>query len=127
MNSKSLARLVVIAVALFLPALASAQEAAISGSITDSTGGVLPGVVIRAVHQATGNSFEAVTDGSGAFRMSVRVGLYEITAELSGFSTVSRRLELLVGQLVAVNLQLSPSSVEESVTVSAVAPLVDTS
>jgi hypothetical protein len=127
MKSRLSAPFIVVAVTLVLPVFANAQEATIGGTITDTTGGVLPGVVIRAVHQATGNSFEAVTDGSGAFRMPVRVGVYEITAELSGFSTVNRRLELLVGQQVAVNLQLSPSSVEESVTVSAVAPLVDTS
>jgi Carboxypeptidase regulatory-like domain/TonB dependent receptor len=127
MNSKSLARLVVIAAALFLPALASAQEAAISGTVSDTTGGVLPGVVIRAVHVATGNSFEAVTDGGGAFRIPVRVGVYEITAELSGFSTVTRRgLELLVGQQVSINLQLAPSTIQETVTVTGEAPLIET-
>src|SRR5262245_15203361 len=127
MNSKSLARLVVIAAALLLPALASAQEAAISGTVSDTTGGVLPGVVIRAVHVATGNSFEAVTDGGGAFRIPVRVGVYEITAELSGFSTVTRRgLELLVGQQVSINLQLSPSTIQENITVTAEAPLIET-
>ena len=48
-----------------LPVSVFAQEAAISGTVTDATGGVLPGVVVRAVNEANGNSFEAVTDSTG--------------------------------------------------------------
>src|SRR5918996_2238967 len=93
--SRSLLRLAIIASVLVLPLPAYAQEAVISGTVTDGTGGVLPGVVIRAVHEASGNSFEAVTDGNGVFRIPLRVGVYVVTAELSGFSTVTRRgLEL---------------------------------
>ena len=69
---------------------AAAQEATLSGTVTDSTGAVLPGVTVRAVHEATGNSFEAVTDERGGFRVAVRVGAYRLTAELSGFATVTR-------------------------------------
>jgi hypothetical protein len=75
---------------LLLPISASAQEAAISGTITDATGGVLPGVVVRAVNEATGNSFEAVTDSTGKYLMTVRIGGYRIAAELGGFATVER-------------------------------------
>lgn len=127
MRSRSFIRLVVVAAILLLPLAAYAQEAVISGSVTDGTGGVLPGVVVRALHQASGNSFEAVTDGTGTFRLPVRVGVYELTAELAGFTTVTRRgLELLVGQQVAVTLQLSVSTVQETVTVTAEAPLIET-
>ena len=127
MRQFSFRSLAMVALVLLIPIASFAQEAAISGTITDTTGGVLPGVVIRAVNAASGNSFEAVTDGSGTFRMPVRVGVYEITAELSGFSTVTRLgLELLVGQTVAVKLQLSPSTVQETVTVTGEAPLIET-
>jgi len=123
----SLRRLAVSAALILLPLHAFAQEAAIGGTVTDATGGVLPGVVIHAVHQATGNSFEAVTDERGAFRLPVRVGVYEITAELSGFTTVKRQgLELLAGQQLAVSLQMSPSTIQESVTVTGEAPLIET-
>ena len=68
-----------------------------------------------------------MTDGAGMFRMPVRVGRYEITAELSGFTTITRRgLELLVGQQVTMSLQLSPSTIQETVTVTAEAPLIET-
>src|SRR5689334_7023748 len=63
-----------LAILLFLPALAFAQEATVVGTVTDATGGVLPGVTVRAVHEATGNTFETITDERGNFRIPVRTG-----------------------------------------------------
>src|SRR5262245_28126991 len=83
---------------LALPLTAFAQEATLSGTVVDSTSSVLPGVTITAVHQATGNRFVVVTDGRGGFRLPVRIGEY-VTAELQGFTTVTRGgVQLLVGQ-----------------------------
>src|SRR5256885_12412152 len=48
---------------LAMPLIGYAQEAIVSGAITDSTGGVLPGVAVKAENEASGNTFEAVTDG----------------------------------------------------------------
>ena len=119
---------VVLAVALAWPAAGYAQEATIGGTITDSTGGVLPGVAIVAVHEATGNSFEAVTDERGMYRVPVRVGVFRITAQLAGFANVVRSgLEVLVGQQALVNVQMAPSSLQETVTVTGETPLVDVS
>ncbi len=112
---------------LALPALTFAQDATLSGTVTDTTGGVLPGVTVTAVNEASGNTFEAVTDARGVFEMPVRTGAYRLTAQLQGFASVTRSgLELLVGQEAVVNLQLSPSTVQESVTVTGEAPLVTT-
>ncbi|MSO30241.1 MAG: TonB-dependent receptor [Acidobacteria bacterium] len=111
---------------LAFPLSANAQEAVLTGTVTDSTGGVLPGVTITAVLDATGNRFEAVTDETGTYRIPVRVGLYTLSAELQGFTTVTRGgIQLLVGQTAGVNLQMSPSSVQETVTVTAEAPLLN--
>jgi hypothetical protein len=105
-----------------------AQEAAISGTITDATGGVLPGVVVRGINEANGNSFEAVTDSTGKYLLTVRIGGYRVAAELAGFATVERRgVQVQVGQQVALNLQMAPAALQESVTVTGEAPLVDTS
>ena len=68
---------------LALPGAARAQEATIAGTVKDSTAGVLPGVAVRAVHEATGTQFEGFTDERGAFRIPVRIGTYRITAELT--------------------------------------------
>jgi hypothetical protein len=109
-------------------AAASAQDAVVSGTVVDSSGGVLPGVVVRAIHEESGNSIETVTDGTGHFRLPVRIGSYRIAAELPGFAAFTRTgLDLLVGQQVTISIQLVPSSVQESITVTGEAPLVDTS
>ena len=123
-------RLLLVVAILVIPALAHAQEATLTGSVADSSGAVLPGVSVTAVMEATGNRFEAVTDDRGIYRIAVRVGVYQITAALQGFATVGRPgIQLLAGQTAAVNLQMAPSTVQETVTVTAEAPLlkVDTS
>src|SRR5262245_25251244 len=112
-----LKRCVVTLVALILalaPAIAAAQQqAGLSGTITDSTGAVLPGVTVVATHVETGNTFEAVTDSEGHYRILLRTGAYRLRAELSGFATVERTgLELLLGQQATVNLQLAPASLQ---------------
>ena len=111
---------------LMLPAAALAQEATIAGTVKDTTGGVLPGVAVRAVHEATGTQFEAFTDERGTFRIPVRIGVFRMTAELTGFATLQQMgLEVLVGQQVALNLVMMPSTISESVTVTGEAPLVN--
>ena len=52
----------VVGAVLILPVSGFAQEATLSGTVTDTTGGVLPGVTLTAVHEASGNTFEGVTD-----------------------------------------------------------------
>src|SRR3954468_18294175 len=127
MGSSLLRRLLAVSVILFVPAAGSAQEAALTGVVTDATTAVLPGVTIKAVHAASGNTFEAVTDQRGAYRIPVRVGVYKITATLSGFNTVTRDgVEILVGQTTTINLQMATGGVAESLTVTAQAPLIET-
>jgi len=80
---------------VFFPALAHAQtEAVITGVVTDSSGGVLPGVTVTAVHEATGNTFTSITDERGVFRMQARVGAYQILIELQGFQSVRAQATL---------------------------------
>jgi Carboxypeptidase regulatory-like domain/TonB dependent receptor-like, beta-barrel len=125
MTGRVVRRLLLVGATLSLPAAGYAQDAAISGTVTDATGGVLPGVTITATHEASGNSFVAVSDERGTFRVPVRTGTLRISAELSGFAVTVRTVELLLGQTAVVSLQLSPSTVQESVTVTGEAPLID--
>jgi hypothetical protein len=81
-------RFLMAAALLALPGLGYAQEATLTGTITDSTGGVLPGVTVTAVHEASGINFETVTDEQGVFRMPARIGSYRLTATLAGFGAV---------------------------------------
>jgi hypothetical protein len=120
-------RLLFALLALSVPVATYAQEATLNGTVTDSTGSVLPGVTVEAVHEAAGNTFTGVTDGRGAYQIPVRVGSYRITVQLPGFTTVTRNgVEVLVGQTAVINLQMSPSNLAETVTVTGEAPLVDT-
>jgi hypothetical protein len=120
--------LVVVISILALPAIGFAQEAVLTGTVADSTGAVLPGVTVTAVHAATGNTFVAVSDSRGIYRVPVRVGAYRVTAELSGFNAVMRDgVQLLVGQTATLNLQMALSGVTENVTVTGEAPLLNVS
>src|SRR5258705_11186106 len=115
------------AFAIFLlPLPGYAQEATVTGTVVDQTGGVLPGVTVTALHEATGNTFVAVTDERGIYRLPVRVGTYRVQMELPGFANVAERFEALVGQTLTLNAQMKPSTVQESVTVTGEAPLIQT-
>jgi hypothetical protein len=127
MDPRLTTRLILVAALMTFPLVAQAQEAVLSGTVTDATGAVMPGVTVRAVHEASGNSFEAVTDPRGTYRIPVRVGAFVITAQLSGFTTVTRRgVDVLVGQTVVIDLKLTLSGVAETITVTGEAPLVNT-
>jgi hypothetical protein len=113
---------------LVCPLPGFAQEAVLSGTVADSTGGVLPGVTVTAVHQATGNRFVTVTDERGTYRIPARVGAFELVAELSGFTTITRSgIQALVGQTLNVSFQMMPSALQETVTVTGEAPLISVS
>src|SRR3977135_2846735 len=103
-SRRIIGRMAVVGLLLLLPVAALAQEAVLSGTVSDTTGGVLPGVTVTATHTATGNTFLAVTDQRGGYRIPVRVGMYKVDAELAGFGTVTRQTDLLVGQTAVLNL-----------------------
>lgn len=126
MIGRVLRRALLVAAFIALPALGHAQEAVLSGTVTDSTGGVLPGVTVTALHEATGNTFIGVTDERGDFRIPLRVGGYRLTLELQGFATITRTgLNLLAGQTINIPLEMKPSTLQETVTVTGEAPLVN--
>jgi hypothetical protein len=98
------------------------------GQVVDQQGAVLPGVAVVVRNQDSGLFREAVTGADGSFLMiGMTPGVYEVTAELSGFKRYSRRdLRLEVGRSAQVRIELEVGAVAEAVTVSAAAPLVDT-
>src|SRR5262245_51612728 len=104
-----------------------AQEVGLTGTVTDSTGAVLPGVTVTATHTESGNTFVGVSDASGVYLLNaLRTGAYTVRVELSGFTTIIREaLDLLVGQRAAVNFTMTLTSLQETVTVSGQAPLVE--
>jgi carboxypeptidase family protein/TonB-dependent receptor-like protein len=111
---------------LALPLTAYAQDTTLMGTVRDNTGGVLPGVTVTATNAAQGTTFVGVTDERGLYRIVVRAGTYEITSELSGFATAVRPgVEILLGRQVNLNFDMQVSGVQEKVTVTGEAPLLD--
>ena len=94
-----------------VPVVGYAQEATLNGVVTDATMAVLPGVSIKALHQDSGNTFEAVTDQRGAYRIPVRIGVYKITVKKSGFATYQlTNVEIKAGGHASHVFQLEPSN-----------------
>lgn len=122
---------VVIAVLCLLAAAQAAGQtttATVLGTVIDEQKAVLPGVTVTARNTDTGVETTSVSDPGGRYRLSnLRPGTYDLRAELSGFAVRTRSgLQLFVGQEIALDIELTVAPVAESVTVSAGAPLVET-
>ncbi|MBI4887098.1 MAG: TonB-dependent receptor [Acidobacteria bacterium] len=109
------------------PAFAQGGTADISGTVFDQQKAVLPGVTVTATNESTGQQRTVVTDTDGRFTMpTVLPGAYTITAELSGFQATKRQgLAIAVGQEVTLSLTMQLAGVQENVTVTAEAPLIE--
>jgi hypothetical protein len=119
--------LVVWTCAALLPSAAYAQ-ASIAGVVRDSSGAVLPGVTVEAASPALIEKVRTVvTDGAGQYRIiELRPGAYSVTFILPGFSTVKREGIELQGTFVAtVNAEMRVGALEETITVTGAAPVVD--
>ena len=118
----------VVMAALFLATPALAQYGQIEGQVTDATGAVLPGATVTAVNEDTGVSRSSVSDAGGDYRLPGLIpGTYTITAELTGFQTVQTTgVILTIQQTIVMDQSLSLAQVEETVTVTGTAPLLDT-
>jgi len=117
----------IVFVLVFLPAAAFAQSS-ITGVVRDTSGGVLPGVTVEASSPALiEGSKSAVTDANGIYRVvDLRPGPYVVTFALQGFNTLKREGIQLPAEFTAtVNAELSVGTLQETVTVSGEAPIVD--
>ena len=113
---------------LLVPFGVSAQTGSIAGSVADSTGGVLPGVTVEATSPALIEGVRTtITDGAGLYEIeALRPGTYAVTFTLPGFSTFVREgIELTSGFTANVGAEMAVGSIEETVTVSGAAPVID--
>ena len=116
----------VMACLLLGSGVASAQQ--IGGTVSDTTGGVLPGVTVEARSPSIIEGVRtAITDGNGQYLIiALEPGTYSVTYSLPGFSTVVREgIELSQGFTAAVDIELSVGDIQETVTVSGASPVVD--
>ena len=112
---------------LVVPGAAWAQSS-LTGLVRDPSGAVLPGVTVEATSPALiEGARTAVTDGEGVFTIvDLRPGPYVVTFTLAGFRTLRREGIVLPAQFTAtVNAELAVGELEETLTVTGEAPIVD--
>jgi hypothetical protein len=127
-------RVRLVSVSLFLTLALAATAAAqgttsrLVGQVTDSTGGVLPGVTVTLANESTGVKYNTVTTGAGTYVFeAIPSGTYTVTCELLGFKTfTSTGNRVVVGQPTAVDAQMAPGAVSETVEVTGRTEVVQT-
>jgi hypothetical protein len=123
--------IVLLVLALLTPTIAAAQggstTATLSGTVSDATGGVLPGVTVTLTDRATNQTRTATTNENGLYRFAgLNPGTYSEEAELQGFAKfVQSTLTLNVGAAIDLNIRLQISTVQETMTVTGEAPIVE--
>ena len=120
---------ILLSLAVAAPAAAQSQSinGTIEGTVSDESGGVLPGVTITIANIDTGETRVVVSTESGLFRAPLlSLGTYRVSAELQGFKKFEQTgITLTAGQARVINVALSVGTLSETVSVTADAPLVD--
>jgi outer membrane receptor protein involved in Fe transport len=109
-------------------AAGQAVRSTVLGTVTDRTGGVLPGATVNVTNAETGVVQSTVTDSQGRYSVTnLLPATYKVEASLAGFQTIVREgVRLVVGTQTVLNFSLGPSAVQETITVTADEPVVDT-
>ena len=128
MRSSVLRSCVCLIVLLLANAVTFGQviTASLQGRVADTSGAVLPKATVIVTNTETGFSRTTTSDDGGQYKLtSLPVGSYKITAQASSFQAQTRVLTLAVGDLATLDFSLSPGTVEQQVTVTSEAPLVE--
>lgn len=122
------AALALLALALAAPAGAQSTTSSLTGRVRDTSGAVLPGATVNARHVDTGLLRSAVTEIDGRYVIAgAPVGEWELKVEMSGFKPAKREgLRVVLGEPLVTDFQLELGSLQDEVTVTAEAPLVQT-
>jgi outer membrane receptor protein involved in Fe transport len=109
-----------------MPARAQTVTGTIQGTVTDTSGGVVPGAMVTITHVDTGTDRAIVTSAQGTYSAPfLQIGKYRIKVELSGFGSVTREgIDVRLNDTRVVDLKLDPR-VTQDVTVTASAPPIN--
>jgi len=107
---------------------AQVDRGGIVGTVSDSSGAVVPGVAVTVTNLATSQATKLTTDVTGTYTASLlRIGTYSVSAEKEGFQrTVQSNVEVGVNQVVRVNLTLQVGEVRQVVEINGAPPLLQT-
>ena len=102
--------------------------ATITGTVTDSSGGVIASAKVTITEVATGQKYDVTTNGSGEFtRPALKPSTYDLTVTAPGFKTSTQKGVLLTaGERTGVNISLTVGDVGQTVEVTSSAPLLQT-
>src|SRR6516225_10606027 len=128
MIAKAMLRFLVV-IGVFLPAcVAQETTATLLGTATDTTGAVLPNVVVKVTNLATNASRQTTSDASGNYSIPfLPAGDYTINASLAGFQAQKiDRITLQVQQSARVDFKFQVGNMNESVDVVATAAELQT-
>ena len=120
---------IIAALAFNSDSLAQTVTASITGMVTDPSGAVIPGASVTAHNLDTGVDTATTTNGVGLYRIEfLAIGNYQLTAQANGFNAVTiPPFVLEVLQTPTLNLKLGVGGSTTTVSVSAAAPILDTS
>jgi hypothetical protein len=113
---------------LSLTASAQTYTATLTGTVTDENGATVPNVRVVATNQGTNLEYTAETSDAGVYTIPfLPVGGYVITVEATGFKKlVSNEIKLEVNQVARIDLKLQVGAVNEQVTITDAAPVLQT-
>src|SRR6201986_2610508 len=108
---------------------AQVDEGAINGTVQDPSGAVIPSAQVKLLNTDQSITLNTTTNASGAYTFSpVRIGHYSITVNAAGFTTTTQtNLQVNVGQVLQVNVQLKPGATSQTVEVDTAPPELQTS
>ena len=117
-----------LAILFTLACFSQTSTSSISGTVTDSSGGLVPGATVIVQNEATGTSNRQTTTSSGLYAFSaLPVGSYSVIVEITGFKKAKRSQNILtVGTPLTVDVRLEIGEVTETVTVASFADIVET-
>jgi carboxypeptidase family protein len=111
---------------LSMAAFGQTITASLQGRVSDNTGAVVAKASVTATNTETGLSRSATTDASGEYNIaSLPVGNYKVEVKAGSFQPQSRTLQLKVGESATLDISLAPGQVEQQLTVTTEAPLIE--
>jgi hypothetical protein len=121
---------IVALLALLLPFMAAAQSVVtggITGAVTDQSGAVIVGAKVTLASATTGETQAVTSSSSGVYGFSLlKPGRYTLTVTQQGFKTSATGVDVVLGQIVAVNVKLETGSVSTTVEVTTQAAQLQT-
>lgn len=123
-----LASLLALLLAAAPPVFAQGSTSTIRGTVTDPSGGVLPGAVVVVTNTATRNTRQVVTDERGGYLFAgLLPGTYDLTVSMDGFKSFERKgITLSLNDSRGVDVLLEIGDRSETITVTAITEIIQT-